>query len=356
MDYVISGIQQLGVGVANADQAYIWYNKHFGMDVPIFEERAPAPLMTDYTGGEVRNRYAILALNMQGGGGFEIWQYTCRQPQPPANRPQLGDHGIFAGKIKCRNIRETYQKLESAGVHMSSPVVHTPGAGDHFFVEDPYGNPFQIVQANNWFQNRNELTGGIYGALIGVSDIDASLPLYRDVLGYDQLAYDATEVVDGWAGLEGGKQKVRRVILRHQDERTGAFAPLLGRSEIELVQSLDREGESIYRDRFWGDLGFIHLCFDVRNMDGLREACKQSGHPFTVDSNDSFDMGEAAGRFTYVEDPDGTLIEFVETHKVPIAKKIGWYLNLKNRPPRKPLPRWMLKSMGLNRKRVPMTS
>ena len=33
-------------------------------------------------------------------------------------------------------------------------------------------------------------------------------------------------------------------------------------------------------------------------------------------------MGEAAGHFSYIQDPDGTLIEFVETHKVPILKKL----------------------------------
>ena len=60
-------------------------------------------------------------------------------------------------------------------------------------------------------------------------------------------------------------------------------------------------------------------------------------------------MGEAAGRFTYTEDPDGTLIEFVETHKIPIVKKLGWYLDLKRRDSRRPLPRWMIKAMGLNR-------
>ena len=28
-------------------------------------------------------RHAVLAINIQGGGGFEIWQFTDRQPQPP---------------------------------------------------------------------------------------------------------------------------------------------------------------------------------------------------------------------------------------------------------------------------------
>jgi len=60
-------------------------------------------------------------------------------------------------------------------------------------------------------------------------------------------------------------------------------------------------------------------------------------------------MGEAAGHFSYIEDPDGTLIEFVETHKVPVAKKIGLFLNLDNRNDEKPLPKWIIKMLGIKK-------
>ena len=60
-------------------------------------------------------------------------------------------------------------------------------------------------------------------------------------------------------------------------------------------------------------------------------------------------MGSAGGRFSYIEDPDGTLIEFVETHKVPVFKPLGLGINLTNRPPEKPLPRWMIRMLGLAR-------
>ena len=93
----------------------------------------------------------------------------------------------------------------------------------------------------------------------------------------------------------------------------------------------------------WGDPGFIHLCYDMHGMDQLKAFCESKGFPFTVDSKkshegNSFDMGEAAGHFSYIEDPDGTLIEFVETHKVPILKKFGWYLDLRKRDPKNPCP------------------
>ena len=46
---------------------------------------------------------------------------------------------------------------------------------------------------------------------------------------------------------------------------------------------------------------------------------------------------------------DGTLIEFVETHKLPIIAKLGWYMNLKGRPHHKSLPNWMINTMSFNR-------
>ncbi|GAO29045.1 VOC family protein [Geofilum rubicundum] len=120
---------------------------------------------------------------------------------------------------------------------------------------------------------------------------------------------------------------------------------------MELVQVMDREARDIYEDRIWGDPGFIHLCYDINGMEELREEVSQKGFPFTVDSAkamDTFDMGEAAGDFAYIQAPEGTLLEFVETHKIPLVKKIGWFLNLQKRG-EKPLPKWMFKLFGVMR-------
>ena len=88
-------------------------------------------------------------------------------------------------------------------------------------------------------------------------------------------------------------------------------------------------------------------------MDEMRIKCRDANCPFQVDSGD-FDMGEAAGQFAYIEDPDGSLIEFVETQKVPIMKKLSWYLDLRKRNPEKPLPRFMIKAMGLSKAKSPV--
>jgi catechol 2,3-dioxygenase-like lactoylglutathione lyase family enzyme len=348
--YQISGIQQMGIGVSKVHEAFTWYRQQFGMDIPVFEEAATAGLMLPYTGGQPRDRHAILALNMQGGGGMEIWQYTSRTPEAPKFEIQLGDLGIYAAKIKCRDVEACFHHLRKRNVQMLGGIEPDPSGRPHFYVADPYQNVFEICSSDSWFTKRNVYTGGIYGAVIGVTDMARSLEFYKNILGYDQVLFDHTGTSRDINPLRGGFGKFRRVLLTHSRPRSGAFSKLLGSSEIELIQCLDRTPVSIFKDRFWGDLGYIHLCFDIVGMDALRNACTDQGHPFTVDSADSFDMGQAAGHFAYIEDPDGTLIEFVETHKVPILKKLGWYMNLRNRSnPNKPLADWMVRTMAFGR-------
>jgi catechol 2,3-dioxygenase-like lactoylglutathione lyase family enzyme len=179
--------------------------------------------------------------------------------------------------------------------------------------------------------------------------MDKSLKLYKDILGYDEIVFDRKAIFEDIKNLNGGNSKLRRVLLRHTEVRRGGFSKLLGATEIELIERVDQQGLKIYKNRFWGDTGFIHVCFDVIGMKHLKEECTKAGFNFTVDSENSFDMGEAAGHFSYIEDPDGTLIEFVETHKVPIIKKLGLYLNMKKRNPDKNLPDWMVKMLGFTK-------
>lgn len=351
MAALISGIQQIGIGVSNVREAFDWYRNAFGMDIPIFDDESTAELMLPYTGGQPRSRHAIYALNIHGGGGFEIWQYVGRTPQPAEFNIQLGDLGIYGGKIKSHNVAATFNKLSAdPKVEVLGGLVKDPAGADHFFVKDPYGNIFQVVNSNVWFKSKlKSSTGGAFGALIGSTNIERSLDLYRDVLGYDTVVYDETGVFEDFAALPSGHSKFRRVLLRHSKARVGSFSRLFGPSEIELVQVLDRAPKKIFENRFWGDLGFIHLCYDIKKMDDLQHICASKGFDFTVDSANSFDMGEAAGRFSYIEDPDGTLIEFVETHRMPVVKKLGWFLDLKKRPVEKPLPDWLLKALAFNR-------
>ena len=353
-EYVISGIQQMGIGVVNVHEAWDWYRKHFGMDCRIFEDEAEARLMLPYTGGEPRKRHAVLALNLQSGGGFEIWQYKGRIPEARKEEIVLGDLGIIACKMKVKSTEEALAFYKKTGVAVPATVYEDPSGKKTFFMKDPYGNLFHLVEASDWFSDEKKVTGGSFGALIGVSDIEKSKTVYSDILGYDEVVYDKTGIFADLASILGGNIECRRVLLKRSEPFAGPFSKVLGNSVIELISTSSYQGRKIFENRFWGDPGFIHLCYDIRGMDQLKSFCDSKGFPFTVDSKkshdgNSFDMGEAAGHFSYIEDPDGTLIEFVETHKIPIMKKFGWYINIRKRDAHKSLPDWMLKTLKFSR-------
>jgi catechol 2,3-dioxygenase-like lactoylglutathione lyase family enzyme len=324
------------------------------MDIKIFEDAAVAGLMLPYTGGEPRKRHAALTMNLQGGGGFEIWQYVGRIPDAPAKEILAGDLGIYVTKIKTRNVKAAYEVFRKKELNLNGLEIG-PDGKEHFFVKDPYNNLFQVVEGHSWFKiDRKKSTGAAFGAIIGVSDIEKARKVYSDILGYDTVIYDKNGVFEDLKSLPGGDKTFRRALLMHSKPRLGSFSRILGPSVMELIQVTDRQPEQIFKNRFWGDLGFIHLCYDIKGMDALRIECKSKGFAFTVDSTsslktDTFDMGEAAGHFAYIEDPDGTLIEFVETDKIPILKKLGWYLDLRKRDPRKALPDWILRTLKFSK-------
>ena len=334
---VICGIQQVGIGVADVIEAWKWYYDNFGYEIKIVDAEGVAERMLPYTGDKPQPRRAIMAFNIRGGGGFEIWQPKGRELNYLKEPLRLGDYGILVAKIKTADIQNAYKTFTSKGLNVITEISETPFGYKHFFMKDPYGNLFEIEEDNYVFINEKKTTGGANGVTIGVSDMDRSIEFYGKLLDYDKVAYDHTGYFADLKGVPGGEHTLRRVILERSKPIDGPLSRVMGTSHIELVQNLDVEGRQLRDGRYWGDPGFIHLCFDVRNMDAVKEQTEALGHPFVCDSGVDFDMGDANGHFTYVEDPDGTLIEFVETFSIPISKKLGLAINLKKRDDNKPL-------------------
>jgi len=349
--YSIAGIQQIGIGTENMNATWQWYIDHFNADIRILEDDTIADRMLPYTGNCPHKRHACIALNMQGGGGFEFWQYTDRQPQSAEFDIKIGDLGIFVAKLKSCNVAQLHKNLANTCSNIGE-LTKTPDGISCFYLADLYGNYLQVIEDNYVYINEKKTTGGVVGAMVGVRDIERALPVYMDILGYDTVVYDIKNRFDDWRFMRGGDAQYRRVLLRHSKPRKGAFSEIFGESAIELVSAIDAQPRKIYANRQWGDPGFIQICFDVSNMKDLGRYCAEKGFPFMVDSCpdlQSFDMGDASGHFTYIEDPDGTLIEFVETHKLPIIKKMGIAIDLKKRKQNRPLPKFLLRMLKMNK-------
>ena len=201
-NYIISGIQQIGIGVEDFAEAWKYYIDVFNMDIRILEDDKVAELMLPYTGGKPHKRRAAIALNMQGGGGFEIWQYSERKPKPIDFQIQVGDLGVFVAKIKSKDVMKTYQHFSNKpNVQLLGEPQNSIDGHKTFFIKDPFGNLFQIVHEPTVYRDEGRLTGGIAGAMIGVTDIEKAMPIYRDILGYDVIVADETGTFDDLKAL-----------------------------------------------------------------------------------------------------------------------------------------------------------
>lgn len=131
---------------------------------------------------------------------------------------------------------------------------------------------------------------GFSHVCIAVSDAEASLRFYRDLLGLDvffdvELDGPPMEVVTGEAGASG------RMI-----------GGMLGGTVVELLQFAHRP----LARRKETALGYTNISLSVSDIDATVAAFEAAG---IVPEQQPVEIGGV--RMFFVRDPDGTLIEFV---------------------------------------------
>jgi len=344
----VNGMQHIGVAVSNMDKVLPLYRKLFGMDIPFFDSIQPAPLMNVYTRNQTITKRASMVINLQGGCAMEVIQATSFVGVKNKNEFHWGDIGINSIIMKSRDVQNSLNIIRTLVAECGEMTVR-PDDRPVFSLKDLDGNIFQVTSDENWYSNNGHHSGGVLGCVIGVSNIESSLKLYADILGFDKVVYDQSGIFEDWKGLPGGDQRFRRVLLVASKPTGGGFAKVTGSNCIELVQALDRIPKKIFTGRIWGDLGFVHLGLDVKGMKRLGEELSAKGFPFTCDSNSALSMGKTKVHCVYIDDPDGVLIEMIEVFKVPIVEKWGIFLNVEKRNPLKPLPDFMLKALRFSR-------
>ncbi len=344
----VNGMQHIGLAVSDMNRFLPLYRKLFGLDIPFFDSVQPAPLMQVYTHNEVITKRASMVLNLQGGCAIEVIQPTSFEPRYNLNAFEWGDIGINYIHFKSRDVHFSHEVAKDL-VEKVYDVHERPDGRPAFYLQDPDGNYFQFTSDDRWYTQNGHHSGGVMGCAMGVSNIDISMKLYADILGFDEVVYDRTGRFEEWMNHPGGDAEFRRVMLRPSKPTGGGFAKVTGTNYIELIQVLSRKPKKIFKGRIWGDLGFVHLGLDVKGMKQLGQQLAAKGFPFTCDSQDALSMGNTKVHCVYIDDPDGILIEMIEVYKVPIMEKWGIYLNVEKRDPLKPLPDFMLKALRFSR-------
>ncbi len=148
---------------------------------------------------------------------------------------------------------------------------------------------------------------GVSHVAIGVSDMDKSLPFYRDLLGL-QVTLDTVENVGGLPALFRDPQKGKRraVYLRWEDGPEASFIVL-------SAPVGPPAGEPIKLDQ----VGIHHFAFWVKDLRTKVEKLKAAGVSILVPpvEADTVAYGEKPGGKVLTclfQDPDGIILQFDE--------------------------------------------
>ena len=139
---------------------------------------------------------------------------------------------------------------------------------------------------------------GFHHAAVIVSDVKRSIEFYRDVVGM-QLLFTT----------EGSGDEFSRGVGVPCAEMQGAFMQL-GNGTLEIINYVTPKGRPY--DRKNNDLGVIHLCFTVTDIQREYECLSNNGVSFNTAPNMITDGPMKGGKWCYFTGPDGEKLELVE--------------------------------------------
>ena len=128
---------------------------------------------------------------------------------------------------------------------------------------------------------------------IAVNDLDRSVAFYRDVIGCE--------------------------VGPAQDYKNSICVPLqTGGDTLELMKVINPESSKLQHPLEAGDIGTIHVCFQVNDIEKHVQKVKDAGSPVTTDLHDMTMGSGSVIRVFYFRDPDGYALQFLQ---LPRPKK-----------------------------------
>ncbi len=138
---------------------------------------------------------------------------------------------------------------------------------------------------------------------IGVHDAGASLEFYRNLLGFRIKANDGTAYREEQVATIGALVELRIIMASNP----------MGGGVIELCEHTSTKPLEPEQPVRWGDLGFFELGIKARDLSSLYLNLKNRGVDFLTPVRAMELSGGEMLRHAYLRDPDGLLIQLVET-------------------------------------------
>src|SRR5712692_4819177 len=190
---LVEGVDAIGITVSDMDRAVDFYSK-----VLTFEKVSD----TEVAGEDYEHLEGVFGLRMRvvrmrlGDEFIELTEYLAPKGRPIPVDSRSNDRWVQHIAIIVSDMDKAYARLRQNKVeHASSGPQRLPdwnknAAGiSAFYFKDPDGHPVEVLQfppdkgADQWHRPSDKLFLGIDHTAIVVSDTDASVKFYRDLLG-----------------------------------------------------------------------------------------------------------------------------------------------------------------------------
>lgn len=302
----------VGVGgfthiVANVEKSVEFYRDVLGLEMPnpprAFESTQWIIDMGNTPGSQ--SRPALL--HIPGSKlGVELIDYKDIERQ--AVHPRFQDPGAASLIITVRDMDAIMAKLKAAHAHINSkggePATNLGTNGSKskvVFVQDPDGFFVEISQRDPAPPTTAPDSSNIIGAAfeIIVADLDQTLRLYHDVLGFQTqppTAFDGTKLLMDTAGTPGA-----------QFRRSSAIIP--GSAVMMAFMEFKDIDRKPLHTRVQ-DPGTPILQVGVRDIDATVKALKAAGA--TVISKNGEPVLNGTARFCIVRDPNNLFLELFQ--------------------------------------------
>jgi catechol 2,3-dioxygenase-like lactoylglutathione lyase family enzyme len=319
---MINALQHVGQGVRNVDKTYDFYKRYLGFKVKLNDVTVASKEMAPVI-GSVETMRMMMAVNAKGGGIIELIEHKTKPITALPAAGVFGNYGIVEVGYGACNIDGVVADFQARGLRFLTSVcdlaLRDGRRWRYAYLKDPDGLLLQLTEDSGIGDSAT--TPAVYGVThvgIGVSNLARSKDFYKSALGFDRVLYEFEGRMPEMDPVTGGPVRLKMAILERSAPASGPLAGLLRRGIVKLVEVPERKGKHLYTGRCWGDVGCMEVCFDVSDLRATVAAMQEKGLKIYLPPVD-IDMGSGSkGAAAYIQDPDGTTVEFVE------VKSVAW--------------------------------
>jgi predicted enzyme related to lactoylglutathione lyase len=239
-------------------------------------------------------------------GGVEIIEVTKANGQPVMRAVQ--DPGAVTLVTTVRDLDGAFTRVKQLGapvVTRSGKPIQVGTVGRMVVVQDPAGHFVEIVQPDKLTDAQAAATGNVVGVRVRftVNDVDRALKLYRDALGFHELApvgqYSGDAAVLDALGLAGGQYRVGQL----QVPTSGLQFTLIDFKGIERKTKLAEIK----------DPGSTRIQLRVADIDAAVAALGKAGGTFISTGGKPLDLPAGAGtiKVGIERDPDNLFLVLI---------------------------------------------